>query len=233
MATIAARAPRPFSRPELLGLAGLLVLGFLPAVVCVFRLAQIVGGVSTPEIARFIASPAPMIVHVVCAVPYYLFGAAQFSTTLRVRYPRWHKLGGRALVLAGLGVALSGIWMTLVYPISKPDAGLPAYDTLGVFGVRLLVGAGMAYALVKGVTTIRQGDVAAHRAWMARAYALAMGAGTQVLTHIPWFLFPELRGELARTVMMAGAWALNLAVAEWYIARHVQRSGRAGRLQPR
>ena len=56
-----------------------------------------------------------------------------------------------------------------------------------------------------------------------RRYALGMGAGTQVLTHIPWFVFPGLHGELARTLCMGAGWAINLAVAaraEQIAARH-------------
>ena len=40
----------------------------------------------------------------------------------------------------------------------------------------------MAASIVLGFTAIRRGDVARHRAWMTRAYALALGAGTQVFT---------------------------------------------------
>jgi hypothetical protein len=62
-------------------------------------------------------------------------------------------------------------------------------------------------------------DFRGHGDWMIRAYALAMGAGTQVFTHIPWMAFPGIHGELARTVSMVAGWAINLAVAEWLIAR--------------
>ena len=37
-------------------------------------------------------------------------------------------------------------------------------------------------ALVLGVTAVRRHDIGAHRAWMMRAYALSLGAGTQVVT---------------------------------------------------
>ena len=45
--------------------------------------------------------------------------------------------------------------------------------------IRLLVGSTMAAAIVLGFTAIRRRDIAAHRAWMIRAYALGLGAGTQ------------------------------------------------------
>ncbi len=46
---------------------------------------------------------------------------------------------------------------------------------------------------------------------MMRSYALGLGAGTQVLTHLPWYLFPSIHGELARTLFMAAGWGINLA----------------------
>jgi hypothetical protein len=40
-----------------------------------------------------------------------------------------------------------------------------------------------------------------------------------VFTHIPWFAFPAMQGELLRAVLMAAGWAINLAVAEFLIRR--------------
>ncbi|MGZ9928132.1 DUF2306 domain-containing protein, partial [Escherichia coli] len=79
------------------------------------------------------------------------------------------------LVPAGLLAALSGLWMTLAY--ARP----PADDVL-LTPMRLSFGAAMAACLVLGVRAIVRRDVPAHRAWMARGYAIGLGAGTQVLT---------------------------------------------------
>src|SRR5690606_28260230 len=62
-----------------------------------------------------------------------------------------------------------------------------------------------------------------HGEWMIRAYALGMGAGTQVLTHLPWFILVGRPTELSRTILMGGAWAINAAVAEWIIRRAAAR----------
>src|SRR5215204_7536501 len=40
----------------------------------------------------------------------------------------------------------------------------------------------MAISIVLGVAAIRRGEIARHRAWRMRGYALGLGAGTQVLT---------------------------------------------------
>ena len=48
--------------------------------------------------------------------------------------------------------------------------------------IRLVVASAMAVCVVLGFAAIRRRDIAAHRAWMIRAYALALGAGTQAFT---------------------------------------------------
>ena len=73
---------------------------------------------------------------------------------------------------------------------------------------------------------IRRRDFTSHGAWMTRAYAIGLGAGTQVLTHIPWFVLAGTRpGELPRAVMMGAGWAINVVVAEWIIRRGRARPG--------
>jgi uncharacterized membrane protein len=141
--------------------------------------------------------------------------AFQFSAWLRRRRPGWHRRAGRVLAALGLAVALSGLWMTLLYP-SKEGTG----DLLYLF--RLLASSGMGASIILGVTAIRDRDIARHRAWMTRAYALGLGAGTQAFT----VGFGEAAfgaGEVRTDLMMGAAWAINLAVAEWIIRRPATR----------
>jgi hypothetical protein len=78
-----------------------------------------------------------------------------------------------------------------------------------------------AVALWLGVSAVRRRDIGAHRAWMMRAYALGMGAGTQVFTHVPLMIAPSLRSELSRAIAMGTGWAINALVAEFFIQRSV------------
>ena len=55
----------------------------------------------------------------------------------------------------------------------------PKGDGLVLYGLRLLVGAAMVAEIWLGLNAIRQRRFADHGAWMLRAYALGMGAGTQ------------------------------------------------------
>lgn len=199
--------------------AGLIALGLIPALAGIARLVQLGGsGPVTPDLARFAAAPTPIVLHLLCSLVYAILGAFQFAPGFRRRHPRWHREAGKLLMASGLVVALTGLWMTALYPMAKPE-GLGMFDGAGLYLVRLLVGAAMAGFIVAGFQAIRKRDVPRHRAWMLRSYALGLGAGTQVFTHIPWFVFPSIQGELARTLCMAAGWAINLAFAEWLIAR--------------
>ncbi|HSN44558.1 MAG TPA: DUF2306 domain-containing protein [Propionibacteriaceae bacterium] len=200
-------------------------LGLFPAVAGLLRLVEVFGGPHVmPAHPGIAASPLPVIVHIASVIPYAFLGAFQFSA--RLRRSGWHRVSGRVLGLLGLVVAFSGLWMTLFYP-RHADTG----ELLYLF--RLAVGSGMAASTVLGVAAIRRGDVARHQAWMTRAYALALGAGTQVLTGV---FGDALLGTsvLAGDLTMGAGWAINLAVAEYAIRRGQRRTGRgANRRAPR
>jgi uncharacterized membrane protein len=199
---------------------GLLLLSALPLAGGVFRLSQLAGGAEiTPANARFFASPVPVVVHIVGAAVYALVGAFQFANGFRRRWPGWHRAAGRLLVVCGLLVGLSGLWMTLFYPWPKGDGAL-------LYAFRLLFGSAMVVSIVLGFAAIRRGDVIEHRAWMARGYAIGLGAGTQMLTQMVGVIIAGPPSELSRALLMGAGWAINLVVAEWAIRRRLRRPAR-------
>lgn len=199
--------------------AALLVLALMPALGGTTRLAQLATGAEvTPANARFFAAPVPIVLHVVAAIVYSILGAFQFSPGLRRRHRGWHRAAGRVLVPTALLVAASGLWMTVTYP-------WPAGDGTAVYVERLLFGAAMLLSVILGIDGIRRRDFAAHGQWMIRAYAIGMGAGTQVLTHLPWFLLADgWPGETPRGIMMGLGWTINVVFAEWIIRRRPVRA---------
>ncbi|GAA3623552.1 DUF2306 domain-containing protein [Microlunatus ginsengisoli] len=190
----------------------LIALVLTPAVFGTLRLIGLAGGPQLmPADPRMTASPVPLIVHIVSALGYAVLGAFQFSARFRRRRPGWHRAAGRILVFLGLAVAVSALWMTLFYP-RQPDTGVLA------FLFRLAFGSSLAASLVLGFTAIRRRDIVCHRAWMTRAYALALGAGTQVFTKA---IGPAVFGtsQFTLDLSLGAAWVINLAVAEYVIRR--------------
>jgi hypothetical protein len=84
----------------------------------------------------------------------------------------------------------------------------------------------MAAAIVLAVVAIRRGDVRTHSAWMTRAYAIGLGAGTQVFTFLPWTLVFGAPDQAVHSVLMGAGWVINLAVAEVVIRRRARRGPR-------
>jgi len=83
---------------------------------------------------------------------------------------------------------------------------------------RLVFGFGMALSIVLGFVAIRRRDVTHHRAWMIRAYAIGVAAGTQVFTQgFGGAIFGT--SELSMALLAGAGWIINLAVAELAIRR--------------
>nr|WP_154937079.1 DUF2306 domain-containing protein [Micromonospora palomenae] len=205
---------------------GLIMLSAVPVVAGAARFAELTGGATiTPDNARFFASPVPVLVHIVGASLYCMLGAFQFAGGFRRRRPGWHRMAGRVLIPLGLAAALSGLWMTLFYPRPPSDVEL-------VTGFRLLFGSAMVGCIVLGFAAIRHRDIAGHRAWMARGYAIGLGAGTQVLTHLPWILLFGQPGGLSRALLMLAGWVINLAVIEWALRRRPTKPTRTAKALP-
>jgi uncharacterized membrane protein len=216
-------ADRPAGNPGWAVPLALVALSVIPLTAGGLRLVERLGGPAVmPADDRFASGfPVALSLHLVAAAVYALGGAFQMSAGLRRRHPAWHRRAGRALVPAALVVATSGLWVTLLYS-PQPGTG----DVL--YGVRLVVAPLVAAFVVLGVTAIRRRDIPAHRAWMIRAYAVSLGAGTQVFTEG----FGEVllgHGDLSGDLLKTSGWVINLAVAEWVIRRPARLRARRAR----
>ena len=212
-------APRKAKTParrrsgEWLVIIGLLLLSFIPIASGMHRLNQLGSGAQiTAENARFFASPPPVVVHIVTVSMFAILGAFQFASSFRRRWPAWHRWAGRLLVVCGLLVGLSGMWMVLFYTH-------PVGDGPFLSAQRLVFGSAMIVSIVLAYVAIRRGNVKQHRAWMMRAYAIGMGAGTQALVLMIGEIISGKPNELTRALLMGLAWVINLALAEWIIRR--------------
>ena len=207
----AGRASTSRKRSGAWPVTGLLLLSLVPVVAGAARLTELsIGAGVTSANARFFEAPVPVVLHIIGATVFSVLGAFQFVPSLRRR--RWHRMAGRVVLPAGLVAALTGLWMSLFYD-------LPATEGPALLVLRLVFGTAMAASLVLAFIAIRRGDVRTHSAWMTRGYAIGLGAGTQVFTHLPWVLLLGAPDETTRAVLMGAGWVINLAVAELVILR--------------
>lgn len=200
---------------------GLIALTLIPVLAGSMRLAELAGGEANPDNQRFFDAPAPVVVHIVAATVFCVLGAFQFVPSLRRRRPWWHRGSGRIVMVAGVAAALSGLWMTVFYDLPEHDNGLLLVIRLG-FGT--LMGAGIVIAYV----AIRARDVRRHQLWIARAYAVGQGAGTQALVLGPMLLVLGEVGPYDKAVGMLAGWVINLVAADWLVRRGWRRRSHSG-----
>lgn len=171
----------------------------------------------TPADTRSVAS-VPLIVHAASGTLFTVLGAFQFPTALRRRGrgSAWHPRVGRLLVPLGLTAALSALWLTLFYSHADGTEQL-------LYVLRLIFGVAMVASILAGFTAIRRHNVVRHRAWMIRAYALGLGASTQILT-LGFGGAAFDTSELSTALLTGAGWVINLVVAEWVIRRRHSRA---------
>jgi uncharacterized membrane protein len=180
-------------------------------------LTPVTGAPPLREDARPLETAVPIAVHVISCTLFVTIGAFQLAPALRSARPRWHRILGRALLPIGVSAALSGLWLSFVG--SLPETEGPALALL-----RLCAAVGWVDCLVLGCAAILRRDVAAHRAWMIRAYAFGQSAGTQTVLLLGWISLVGALDTATNTVLMGAGWALNLLVAEAFVRRRVARS---------
>jgi len=151
-------------------------------------------------------------VHILAIAVYGVVGVFQFVPGIRRRRPGRHRRAGRVLVVSGLLVAATGVGMTIFY---EP---LPN-DSAARYTMRLAVGSAIVVSIVLGFAAIRRRDVARHRAWMIRGYAIGQGGGSQAVIFGVWVATAGEPSVVTRALLLGAGWVLNLVVAEWLIHR--------------
>lgn len=205
--------------PRWLPLAFVVLVSLVPAAAGTSRLVELARGtIITSANARFFAAPIPVILHIVAVIPFSILGALQLAPRFRQRHPTWHRTLGKPLIVAALVCAVTGFWMTVTYP-------WPAGDGVALYNMRLIAGSAMLKFVALSISAIVKRDYRAHGRWMLRAYAIGMGAATQVLTHLPWFVLYGRPSDGVRAVLMGAGWVINAIVAELEIRAMYRETG--------
>jgi uncharacterized membrane protein len=131
---------------------------------------------SNPVAARFAAVddlfahyPILTLVHIVPGLLFMMLGPLQFSSTIRERHLRWHRLNGRIFVICGLVIGISALVMSFA---------MPAIGGFNQAAATTLFGTFFLFALCRAFWHIRRREVAQHREWMIRAFAIGLAVAT-------------------------------------------------------
>jgi uncharacterized membrane protein len=157
----------------------------------------------------FLAHPLLTYLHVVIGGVFLAIAPFQFSSRIRSRHLQFHRWSGRLLVAVAVPMAISGLALGSLFPFGGPIA------TSAVFGAGIF----FLFALIRAVIAIRRRDIAHHREWMMRMFAVALGIATVrvvglVLTAVTGESFQELAG-----ISFWSGWVLTLGTAELWIRR--------------
>jgi uncharacterized membrane protein len=165
---------------------GIIFLAVIGSAVAVRRMVHVVPIVlrgyhppaapSNPRLAQFAALddlfaryPILTLVHIVPGLLFMILGPLQFNPTIRARHLRWHRLSGRVFVVCGLVVGISALAMSF---------GMPAIGGVNQAAATTLFGTLFLFALCRAFWHIRRGEVARHREWMIRAFAIGLAVAT-------------------------------------------------------
>jgi uncharacterized membrane protein len=148
-------------------------LNLLPVVVHGYRPPAVS---SNPRLAQltglddlFARHPVLTLVHIVPGMLFMILGPLQFSSTIRARHLRWHRLSGRVFVICGLVIGISALVMSL---------GMPAIGGVNQAAATTLFGSFFLFAVCKAYWHIRRREIALHREWMIRAFSIGLAVAT-------------------------------------------------------
>jgi uncharacterized membrane protein len=200
------------SRLTLRGPLGIALLGSVPALPGALVLAGILQGAGAAGVfhdlvqPHYFVSPVPITLHIASGILFCVLAPFQFSTRLRIRYRKLHRVGGRVTMVAGLLFAITAI-VLMGRPPAAPELWLH-YTAMSVGGL----GAGLSLCL--SFLAIRRGDANSHRQWMRRAIAFGLLGASRILFDlilIPIFGYETPTSEGLSVWLAIG---LNLLVAE-------------------
>jgi uncharacterized membrane protein len=117
----------------------------------------------------FARYPALTLIHILPGLLFMVLGPLQFSSTLRARHRQWHRWIGRVYLICSVVIGVTALAMSFAMPAI--GGTLQAAATT-LFGAYFLFGLGKAY------WHIMRREVARHREWMIRAFAIGLAVAT-------------------------------------------------------
>ncbi len=161
--------------------------------------------------AKYASIPFSAWTHILGGGVALLIGTFQMNTSLRKRAIRLHRNLGKIYLLSVLIAGLGGLvlaWYAEGRVLTKSGfAGL---------------GAGWLFTGVNAYLSIRKRDVAAHRRWMIRNYALTFAAVT-LRIYLPLSMMAGYSFLEAYALIAWMCWIPNLLVAEWFFIQRPQK----------
>ena len=117
----------------------------------------------------FARYPVLTLIHIIPGLLFITVWPLQFSATLRRRALGWHRWSGRVAVICGLIIGVSALVMSVAMPAI---GGLTQAVATTLFALLFL------FALGKAYWHVLHREIAQHREWMIRAFAIGLAVAT-------------------------------------------------------
>jgi uncharacterized membrane protein len=153
--------------------------------------------------------PVLTFVHIICGGLFMILAPLQFVERIRSKHLRFHKISGRVVVVCGLIIGVSALVMSFKMVIGG------ATETSATFTFAIL----FLFSLCKGFYHIRRGEVALHRRWMIRMFAIGLAVATVRPIVGMFFALSHLSPHQFFGIAFWIGFIINLVAAEvwlWY-----------------
>jgi uncharacterized membrane protein len=157
--------------------------------------------------AGFAQHPLLTLTHIIPGILFMVLGPLQFVRGIRARHLWLHRLLGRVYVAASVVIGLSALILTFNVSIG---GAVETAATL-VFAPIFL------FSLAKAVVHVRRREVARHREWMIRAFAIGLAVATMRPIIALFFALTTLTPQQFFGYAFWIGFLLHVAIAELWI----------------
>lgn len=116
----------------------------------------------------FAHHPILTFIHIIPGFLFMVLAPLQFVPGIRSRWLEFHRWSGRVVMSAGVVIGVSALLMSFTLVIGGANETVATV----LFAVIFL------FALIKAYRHIRRGEIARHREWMIRAFAIGLAIAT-------------------------------------------------------
>ena len=160
--------------------------------------------------------PLLTLIHILPGLLFLLLAPFQFSASFRSRHLKVHRIIGRVFLICGLIVGTTALVMSFAMPAI---GGVNQAAATVLFGVLFL------FALGKAYLHIRRREIALHREWMIRGFAIGLAVTTIRPIVGIFFATARISGLTPHEFFGTAFWigfTTHLIVAESWIRTHPQ-----------
>lgn len=130
--------------------------------------------VTDPHNGRYAKQLVLTLMHILPAAVFLALCPLQFIAAIRSKFPRFHRWSGRLCVLTGIIIGISSYGLVITIGFAGPFEVANVF----IFATLFLVCLGFA------VHRIHNGQIAAHREWMIRTFAIGLASGGARLVYL-------------------------------------------------